>query len=48
MSPAELRQALHQQIDQLPLEWLGLVAEFLAFLRFRQSNRSEFSALAEF
>lgn len=48
MSPAELRQALHQQIDQLPLEWLGLVAEFLAFLRFRQSSRSGFPAVMEF
>lgn len=48
MSPTELRQKLHQQIDQLPLEWLGLVAEFVAFLWFRQSNQSESPVLAEF
>lgn len=47
MSPTELRQKLHQQIDQLPLEWLGLVAEFLAFLRFRQAHQCEFSGLTE-
>lgn len=48
MSPTELRQALHQHIDQLPLEWLGLVAEFLAFLRFRQSHQSDSPDLSEF
>jgi hypothetical protein len=38
MTPTEIRQKLHHQIDQLPADLLLLVAEFLEFLKFRLSK----------
>lgn len=38
MTPTEIRQKLHQQIDQIPADWLGLVAEFLDFLTFKTTK----------
>jgi hypothetical protein len=41
MSPIEIRQKLHRQIDQLPTDLLLLVDEFLEFLRFRRSKETD-------
>jgi hypothetical protein len=38
MLQTEIRQKLHQQIDQLPADVLGLVAEFLEFIRFKRDK----------
>ena len=41
MTPIEIRQKLHRQIDQLPTDLLLLVDEFLEFLRFRRSKETD-------
>lgn len=38
MTPADIRQKLHQQIDQLPADFLLLAAEFLEFLKSRYAS----------
>ncbi|WP_121969234.1 hypothetical protein [Leptolyngbya sp. BC1307] len=38
MLQTEVRQKLHQQIDQLPADLLELVAEFLEFVRFKRAR----------
>jgi len=40
MTPADIRQKLHQQIDQLPTDFLLLAAEFLEFLKSRYANET--------
>lgn len=35
MTAPEIRQQIHQQVDQLPLDQLAVVAEFLEFLQFK-------------
>jgi hypothetical protein len=44
MLQTEIRQKLHQQIDQLPSDLLILVAEFLDFLKFKRAKTAELSA----
>ena len=44
MTPADMRQKLHRQIDQLPFDCLVLAVEFLEFLASRQSKRADASA----
>ena len=48
MTPADIRQQLHQQIDQLPSDLLIETAEFLAFLKSRraQDNNSAASSVS--
>lgn len=46
MTPADLRQKLHRQIDQLPSNLLTLAVEFLEFLKHRQDARSNTSSPA--
>lgn len=41
MNPTEVRQKIHQQIDQLPSDLLLLVIEFLDFLNFKQANATD-------
>jgi len=41
MTPTEIRQRLHQQIDQLPADLLLLAAEFLDFLKFRRARSTD-------
>lgn len=41
MTPTEIRQKLHQQIDQIPVNLLLLVADFLEFLKFKQAKVSD-------
>lgn len=43
MLQTEIRQKLHQQIDQLPSDLLLFVADFLDFLKFRSANETELS-----
>lgn len=38
MTPTEIRQRLHQQIDQLPPDLLVLFADFLDFLKFKRAK----------
>ncbi|MEL6325875.1 MAG: hypothetical protein AAFQ61_03095 [Cyanobacteria bacterium J06626_23] len=38
MASTDIRQKLHQQIDQLPSDLLELVAEFLEFLKFKRAR----------
>lgn len=38
MTPTEIRQEIHQQIDQLPSDLLLFVVEFLEFLKFRRAK----------
>lgn len=40
MTPADIRQKLHQQIDQLPANFLLLATEFLEFLKSRHANET--------
>ena len=48
MTFMEIRQKIHQQIDQLLPDQLNLLAEFLDFLQFKRSKASDFTAeLAE-
>ena len=44
MTPIEIRQKLHRQIDQLPTDLLLLVDEFLEFLKFKRSKETDSSA----
>ena len=44
MTPADMRQKLHRQIDQLPSDCLVVAVEFLEFLASRQSKRADVSA----
>lgn len=44
MTPTEIRQELHQQIDQLPSDLLLLVVEFLEFLKFKRAKGPDSSA----
>ena len=44
MTPADIRQKLHRQIDQLPSDFLVVAVEFLEFLTSRQSKRADVSA----
>jgi hypothetical protein len=46
MLQAEIRQKLHQQIDQLPSDLLLFVAEFLDFLKFKRTGTAELSAIS--
>lgn len=41
MTPTEIRQKLHHQIDQLPSDLLTLVDEFLELLKFRRGQAPE-------
>lgn len=41
MTPTEIRQRLHQQIDQLPADLLLLAAEFLDFLKFKRAKSTD-------
>ncbi|MEO1096042.1 MAG: hypothetical protein AAFX01_14215 [Cyanobacteria bacterium J06638_28] len=41
MTPTEIRQQLHQQIDQMPFDLLVLVEDFLEFLRFKHAKASD-------
>ena len=41
MTPADMRQKLHRQIDQLPPDFLILAAEFLELLASRQRKESD-------
>lgn len=43
MTPADMRQKLHRQIDQLPSNFLVLAIEFLEFLTSRQSREADAS-----
>lgn len=43
MTTIEIRQQVHQQIDQLPPEQLTLVAEFLEFLQFKRAKTADAS-----
>ena len=38
MTPADLRQKLHRQIDQLPSNFLTLAVEFLESLKHKQTE----------
>lgn len=38
MTPIEIRQKIHQQIEQLLPEQLDLLAEFLEFLQFKSAK----------
>lgn len=38
MTPADIRQQLHRQIDQIPSDLLIVAAEFLAFLKSRSAD----------
>ena len=40
MTPADMRQKLHQQIDQLPSDFLLLATEFLEFLKSRHASKT--------
>ncbi len=44
MTPADIRQQLHRQIDQLPSDLLVAAAEFLAFLKSRRAKDIHLSA----
>ena len=44
MIQAEIRQKIHQQIDQLPADLLLLVAEFLEFVSFKRAKAAELTA----
>ncbi|PZO09948.1 MAG: hypothetical protein DCF25_21200 [Leptolyngbya foveolarum] len=44
MTPSDIRQKLHQQIDQLPSDFLLLAVEFLEFLKSRNSSGKTSSA----
>ena len=44
MTPAEIRQKLHHQIDRLPSDLLGLVSDFLELLTFKLSRTTEVAA----
>lgn len=46
MTPADIRQQLHQQIDQLPSDFLTLAVEFLEFLKSRQVKKADTSLLS--
>lgn len=46
MTPTEIRQKLHRQIDQLPADLLMLVDEFLEFLKFRRNQAPDSAAIA--
>lgn len=41
MTPTEIRQRLHQQIDQLPADLLLLAADFLDFLKFKRAQATD-------
>ncbi|MEM1292982.1 MAG: hypothetical protein AAGH67_16080 [Cyanobacteria bacterium P01_H01_bin.162] len=43
MTPTEIRQRLHQQIDQLPADLLLLAADFLDFLKFKRASSTDSS-----
>lgn len=47
MTAIEIRQQVHQQIDQLPPEQLALVAEFLEFLQFKLAKTADASTQAQ-
>lgn len=46
MTSSDIRQKLHQQIDQLPSDFLLLAVEFLEFLKSRRPNETTPSALS--
>jgi len=41
MTPTEIRQRLHQQIHQLPVDLLLLAADFLDFLKFKRAKATD-------
>ena len=41
MTPTEIRQRLHQQIDHLPADLLLLAADFLDFLKFKRAQATD-------
>lgn len=47
MTPIEIRQKLHRQIDQLPADLLMLVDEFLEFLKFRRNQAPKSPAICQ-
>lgn len=47
MTPIEIRQKLHRQIDQLPADLLMLVDEFLEFLKFRRGQTPKSPAISQ-
>lgn len=46
MTPTDMRQKLHQQIDQLPADFLILAVEFLEFLKSRKTQETDASLLS--
>ncbi len=46
MLQTEIRQKIHQQIDQLPSDLLLFVAEFLEFLKLKRARTAEIAAVS--
>lgn len=46
MTPTEMRDKLHQQIDQLPSDLLLLVADFLEFIKFKRNKATDTSKVS--